>query len=99
MEFPTEVRFEERFFFFPVARQLINKDVRSLSSTQRQSFWQCRMNVEFSVQEVNLVNLFPEKETAGVKNKHTFYVSNRFGSSKKVRIALSKNSHTVSAPP
>ena len=53
------------------------------------------MSVEFSVSRVDLVNLYDD-ERAELKQKYTYYVQNRCSSSRKVRVALSKNSHPVS---
>ncbi len=53
------------------------------------------MSVESSLAEINFVNLYDEKKTSKVKQKETFYVHNRFGSSKKLKITLSKTSHSV----
>ena len=53
------------------------------------------MSVEFSVPKVDLVNLYDDERTE-LKQKDTYYVQNRCSSSRKVRVALSKNSHPVS---
>ena len=53
------------------------------------------MSVESSLAVINFVNLYDEKNSSKVKQKETLYVQNRLGSSKKLKITLSKTSHSV----